>query len=197
MKVILTDEIRGLGGRGEVVVVKDGYARNYLIPKKFAREATPGNLKAAEHEKKKWALLTIQEVDSAKTLAKDLDNMTIVIHKRAGAEGTLFGSVTTGEIAEALAAKGFEMDKRRIETHQPIKTLGEHEVDVHLHREVTAKLKVDVHALGEGGVVQPVKAAPAAPAAPEATEEAAPVVTEEAAPEAEVAEPQAETEQEQ
>jgi len=159
MKVILTDEIRGLGGRGEVVNVKDGYARNYLIPKQLAREATPGNLKAAEHEKKKWAMLTLQEMESAKTVAGHLADLTLTIFKRAGAEGTLFGSVTTGEIADALKGKGIEIDKRRIDTHHSIKTLGEHEVEVHLHREVTAKFKVDVHPLGEEGESVPVVAA--------------------------------------
>lgn len=185
MKVILTDEIRGLGGRGEVVSVKDGYARNYLIPKHLAREATPGNLKAAEHEKKKWALLTMQEVESAKTVASHLNDLNIVVYKRAGAEGTLFGSVTSAEIAEALASKGIEIDKRRIELHQPIKTLGEHTVEAHLHREVTAKFKVDVHPLGEEGEV-PVAAEP------ETEPEADAAATEET-----TVEPQAVAEQEQ
>jgi large subunit ribosomal protein L9 len=184
MKVILTDEIRGLGGRGDIVTVKDGYARNYLIPKQLAREATPGNLKAAEHEKKKWALLTMKEVESAKVIAGHLTDTTIVVYKRAGAEGTLFGSVTTNEIADALAEKGITIDKRRIETTQPIKSLGVHEVEAHLHREVVATFKVDVHLLGEGGEKAPAKAAvepePAAEAAPveAAPVEAAPVETE-------------------
>lgn len=151
MKVILTDEIRGLGGRGEVVAVKDGYARNYLIPKQLAREATKGNLKAAEHEKKKWALLTEKEADAAKAVAAKLNATKIVVYKRAGAEGTLFGSVTSSEIADALVEQGIEIDKRRIELLHPIKTLGEHTVDVHLHREVVAKFTVDVHHLGEDG----------------------------------------------
>lgn len=186
MKVILTDEIRGLGGRGEVVSVKDGYARNYLIPKHLAREATPGNLKAAEHEKKKWAMLTQQETEVAKAVAAKLDDMTLVVYKRAGAEGTLFGSVTSNEIADALAEQGVEIDKRRIETHQPIKTLGRHEVEAHLHREVVAKFTVDVHPLGEAGEklpVQPAAVVPEAAAAPEA--EAEPEAAEPQAAEAE------------
>jgi large subunit ribosomal protein L9 len=190
MKVILTDEIRGLGGRGEVVSVKDGYARNYLIPKHLAREATPGNLKAAEHEKKKWALLTQQETTAAKEVATKLNEMTLVVYKRAGAEGTLFGSVTTNEIADALAEEGIEIDKRRIETHNPIKTLGKHEVEAHLHREVVATFTVDVHPLGEGGE----KLAPqAVVAVPEAAPEAAP----ETVAEPEAAEATVEAEQEQ
>lgn len=172
MKVILTDEIRGLGGRGEVVTVKDGYARNYLIPKSLAREATPGNLKAAEHEKKKWAMLTKQEAESAKAVAAKLDGVTILVYKRAGAEGTLFGSVTTTEIAEALAAKGIEIDKRRIETHHPIKTVGVHAVEAHLHREVVAKFSIDVHPLGEEGQQQAAPVAVAAAVADDAVAEA-------------------------
>jgi len=165
MKVILTDEIRGLGGRGDVVTVKDGYARNYLIPKSLAREATPGNLKAAEHEKKKWAMLTLQETDAAKAVAEKLNEMTIVVYKRAGAEGTLFGSVTTAEIADALMEKGIELDKRRIETHTPIKNVGQHTVEAHLHREVIATFNVDVHPLGEEGEQPPVAVAVEAVAA--------------------------------
>jgi large subunit ribosomal protein L9 len=185
MKVILTDEIRGLGGRGDVVTVKDGYARNYLIPKSLAREATPGNLKAAEHEKKKWAMLTMQEVEAAKVVADELKEMKLVVYKRAGAEGTLFGSVTTSEIADGLAEKGIEIDKRRIETHHPIKSLGEHEVELHLHREVVATFVVDVHPLGEE---QEQQAAPVAAAV-----EAEPA---EVGAETEAAETPAEAEQE-
>ena len=149
MKVILTDEIRGLGGRGEVVQVKDGYARNYLFPKKLAREATPGNLKAAEQDRKKWALLTQQEKETASGAALKIEGMKIVVHKRAGNEGTLFGSVTSSEIADALHAQGYEVDKRRIELSHPIKALGLHEVDVRLHREVSAHIQVEVLPLGE------------------------------------------------
>ncbi len=144
MKVILIDEVRGLGGRGDVVTVRDGYARNYLLPKQLAREATAGNLKAAEMERKKWASLTQQEKDVAHKAAGQLEGVAVIVHKRVGETGTLFGSVTAAEIAEALATRGFEFDKRRIELGQAIKSLGAHEVEVHLHREVSARLRVEV-----------------------------------------------------
>jgi large subunit ribosomal protein L9 len=144
MKVILIDEVTGLGGRGDVVTVRDGYARNFLLPKELAREATAGNLKAAEMEKKKWAVLTEKEKDSAQKLATEIEGVKVLVHKRVGESGTLFGSVTTGEIAEALASRGFELDKRRIELGHPIKSVGSQKVEVRLHREVTAQVTVQV-----------------------------------------------------
>src|SRR3954447_7783754 len=99
MKVILTDEIRGLGTRGEVVNVKDGYARNFLIPKNLAREATPGNLKSTEQERKKWDLLTQKEKEVAQRSADRVKGMKVTIQKRVGENGHLFGSVTANEIA--------------------------------------------------------------------------------------------------
>jgi large subunit ribosomal protein L9 len=146
MKVILTDEIRGLGGRGEVVQVKDGYARNFLLPKNLAREATPGNLKAVEQERKKWAVLSAQEKTSAEELAQKISGLKVEVRKRVGESGQLFGSVTANEIADALAAQGIEVDKRRVELAHPIKNIGSHEVEVRLHREVTAKINVEVMA---------------------------------------------------
>jgi large subunit ribosomal protein L9 len=144
MKVILTDEIRGLGGRGEVVTVKDGYARNFLFPKKLAREATAGNMKAAEQEKKKWAALSSQEKAAAEELATKVSGLKVEVRKRVGENGHLFGSVTANEIADALAAQGVEVDKRRVELAHPIKNIGTHSVEVRLHREVTAKVDVEV-----------------------------------------------------
>ena len=148
MKVILTDEIRGLGGRGDIVSVKDGYARNFLFPKKLAREATPGNLKAIEQERKKWALLAQQEKDVAKKAADSVKGTKITISKRVGEHGQLFGSVTANEIADALTEKGIEVDKRRIELAHPIKTLGSHDVEIRLHKDVSAHIQVEVVALG-------------------------------------------------
>ena len=144
MKVILIDEIRGLGGRGDVVQVKDGYARNFLFPKNLAREATPGNLKAVEQERKKWAALSAQEKTQAEELAQKIAGLKVEVKKRVGDSGTLFGSVTANEIADALSAQGIEVDKRRIELTHPIKNVGTHSVEVRLHREVTAKVDVDV-----------------------------------------------------
>ena len=129
MKVILIDEVRGLGTRGDVVNVKNGYARNYLLPKNLAREATSGNLKSVEQERKKWALLASKEKEQAEKAASAVKGTKIVVHKRVGESGQLFGSVTTNEIADALTGKGFDVDKRRIELGHPIKTLGVHDVE--------------------------------------------------------------------
>ena len=160
MKVILTEEIRGLGTRGDVVTVKDGYARNYLLPKNLAREASTGNLKQIEHERRKWSLLAQQEKDAAQKAADKVKGVKITIEKRVGEHGHLFGSVTANEIADALLEKGIEVDKRRIELEQPIKNLGVHDVDVRLHRDVIAQIKVEVVALG----VEKLEEAPAAEA---------------------------------
>lgn len=160
MKVILIEEIQGLGTRGDVVTVKPGYARNFLIPKNLAREATAGNLKAIEHERKKWALAAQQEKDAAQKAADAVKGVRIQIVKRVGDQGHLFGSVTTNEIADALEAKGINIDKRRIELEHPIKNVGMHDVDVRLHRDVTARIQVEVVALGVDKVEE---AAPAEP----------------------------------
>ncbi|HEV7763556.1 MAG TPA: 50S ribosomal protein L9 [Thermoanaerobaculia bacterium] len=161
MKVILTEEIRGLGTRGDVVTVKDGYARNYLLPKNLAREASTGNLKQIEHERRKWALLASQEKDAAQKAADKVKGVKITIEKRVGEHGHLFGSVTANEIADGLMAKGIEVDKRRIELEQPIKNLGVHEVDVRLHRDVIAKIQVEVVALGVEKLDEPAAEASA------------------------------------
>jgi len=154
MKVILTDEIRGLGTRGDIVTVKDGYARNFLLPKKLAREASTGNLKSMEQEKKKWALLADQERDQAQKAADSVKGMKVTIQKRVGDTGQLFGSVTSNEIADALVAKGVQVEKRRIELEHPIKSLGVHDVEVRLHRDVTAHIQVEVVPQGTETVEQ-------------------------------------------
>jgi large subunit ribosomal protein L9 len=161
MKVILIDEVRGLGSRGDVVTVKDGYARNFLLPKKLAREATPGNLKTVEHERKKWALLGQQEKEAASRAAENVKGVKITVFKRVGEHGQLFGSVTANEIADALQAKGIEVDKRRIELGHPIKTLGVHDVEVKLHRDVAAQIQVEVAPMGVEKLEEP-EAKPAA-----------------------------------
>jgi large subunit ribosomal protein L9 len=158
MKVILTEEIRGLGTRGDIVTVKDGYARNFLLPKKLAREATPGNLKGVEQERKKWAALAQQEKNDAQKAADSVKGLKITIQKRVGENNHLFGSVTANEIADALEAKGINVDKRRIELAHSIKDAGLHDVDVRLHREVTARIQVEVVPLG----VERLEEAPAA-----------------------------------
>jgi large subunit ribosomal protein L9 len=158
MKVILTEEIRGLGTRGDVVTVKDGYARNYLIPKNLAQEATNSNLKAIEHQRRKWALLAQEEKNAAQKQADRVKGVKIQIEKRVGEHGHLFGSVTANEIADALMEKGIEVDKRRIELGSPIKNIGLHDVEVRLHRDVTASIQVEVVPMG----VETLEEAPAA-----------------------------------
>jgi large subunit ribosomal protein L9 len=180
MKVILIDEIRGLGSRGDIVTVKDGYARNFLIPKKLAREATAGNLKSVEQERKKWDALSNQERDAAQKAADRVKGMKIVINKRTGDNGQLFGSVTANDIADALLAKGIDVDKRRIELGHPIKSTGLHDIDVRLHRDVTAHVQVEVLPIG-------VESAPAAAAAPAAASAAATTATASADASADVA----------
>jgi large subunit ribosomal protein L9 len=148
MKVILIEEIRGLGTRGDVVTVKDGYARNFLLPKNLAREATTGNMKQIEHERRKWGLLAQEEQNAAQKQADSVKGMKIQIEKRVGEHGHLFGSVTANEIADALEAKGINVDKRRIELGSPIKNIGLHDVEIRLHRDVTAHIQVEVVAQG-------------------------------------------------
>ena len=161
MKVILIEEIRGLGTRGDVVTVKDGYARNFLIPKNLAREATTGNLKQVEHEKRKWALLAQEEKNVAQKAADAVKGTRIVIEKRVGEHGHLFGSVTANEIADALEAKGINVDKRRIELGSPIKNVGVHDVEVRLHRDVSAHIQVEVVPMGVERLEEPPAEAPA------------------------------------
>jgi large subunit ribosomal protein L9 len=167
MKVILTEEIRGLGTRGDVVTVKDGYARNYLIPKNLAQEASASNLKAIEHQRRKWALLAQEEKNAAQKQADRVKGVKIRIEKRVGEHGQLFGSVTANEIADALLEKGIEVDKRRIELASPIKTIGMHDVEVRLHRDVTASIQVEVAAQGVEKLEEEPAAAPAEEAAAE------------------------------
>jgi large subunit ribosomal protein L9 len=144
VKVILTDEVRGLGNRGEVVSVAAGYARNFLLPKELAYLATPGNVKRLEQEKKRYDVSQAKEKDQASTVAKAFEGLTVTIRKKAGDHDAIYGSVTASELAAALAAKGITVDRRRIDVEEPIKRLGTHTVHVRLHREVIAALKVEV-----------------------------------------------------
>jgi len=147
MKVILTDDIKGLGQRGDVVSVAPGYARNFLLPKELAYPATPGNLKRLEQERKRYDVRMAKERDAALEIAKAIAGIRIVLRKRAGEHDALFGTVTSTELAEALEAKGITVDKRRIELEEPIKRLGEHTVHVRLFRDVTVGLTVEVQPL--------------------------------------------------
>ncbi len=142
MKVILTQSIDRVGKMGDIVSVKDGYARNYLFPKKFAKEATTGNMKCIEGLKKKQALLEAAKIASAKVIADKIAALSITITVEAGEEDKLFGSVTTDMIATALEAEGVKVDKKDIILDEAIKKLGSYQVTVKIIPEVKAALKV-------------------------------------------------------
>ncbi len=142
MKVILRQDVDKLGSAGDVVTVKDGYARNYLIPKQLAYPATPSNLRRFEEEKKRLLMQSEREKRQAEILAKELEKASCTISVAVGEEDKLFGSVTSQDIAEALQEKGIEIDKRKIQLEEPIKALGIYTVPVKLHPEVTANVKV-------------------------------------------------------
>jgi large subunit ribosomal protein L9 len=144
VKVILLSDQRHLGRRGETVEVKPGYGRNYLLPQGLALEATPGNLKLFEQQRKKIDARHAKERDASQEIANRLAGVQVTIPKRVGETGTLYGSVTAGDVAEALEAKGFTVDRRRIDLEGGIKTLGDHPVRVELHSEVTAEITVSV-----------------------------------------------------
>ena len=144
MKVILADDIRGLGHRGDTVSVKPGYARNYLFPQGVAYEATDANLRRLSEERKKYDEKMLSEKAVAEEVAKKVEGTTLVVTKKAGDGEQLYGSVTSSDIADALAARGIEVDRRRVELAEPIRRLGSHTVHVRLHRDVVAELTVDV-----------------------------------------------------
>ncbi|MFI5181824.1 MAG: 50S ribosomal protein L9 [Thermoanaerobaculia bacterium] len=144
MKVILTDDVKGLGTRGDVVNVAAGYGRNFLLPKELAYLATPGNIKRLDQERKRYDVRMAKERDAALEVAKAIEGTRLVLRKKAGEHDTLYGTVTSAELAEALEAKGITVDKRRIELEEPIKRLGEHTVHVKLFKDVTVGVTVDV-----------------------------------------------------
>jgi large subunit ribosomal protein L9 len=149
MEVILREHVDNLGRRGELVKVADGYARNYLLPRKLALLATDGNKKVIEREKVKFDIKEAEEQKVAQAVADRLATVEIEIARKVGETDALFGSVTNADIADALAAKGFDVDRRKIQLHEPIKKIGEVEVPVKLHRDVVVKLKVKVVAEGK------------------------------------------------
>jgi large subunit ribosomal protein L9 len=144
MEVILRDHVEKLGKRGEIVKVSDGYARNYLLPRKLALPATEGNKKHVERERRIMETREAEEKSQADAIASRLSTIDITIARRVGDTEQLYGSVTAADIAEFLKTKGFEIDRRKLILPEPIKTLGEHDVPLKLHRDVTAPLKVKV-----------------------------------------------------
>ncbi|WP_438487030.1 50S ribosomal protein L9 [Streptomyces sp. S186] len=145
MKIILTHEVSGLGTAGDVVDVKDGYARNYLVPRGFAIRWTKGGEKDVEQIRRGRKIREIATIEQANEVKARLEGVNVKLAVRAGEAGRLFGSVTQADIASAIkAAGGPDVDKRRVEVGSPIKTLGAHQVSVRLHAEVVAKLGVEV-----------------------------------------------------
>lgn len=144
MKVILLDDVAKVGHRGEVRDVSDGYARNFLIPKKLALSATPGNMRNLGHIKKQQEAKADRLKSDAEALRARIEGLTCAERRQASEEGKLFGSVTAQDLVDYLATQGVKIERRRIHLDEPIKTLGETTVAIRLHPEVTAQLKVHV-----------------------------------------------------
>ncbi|HNQ16253.1 MAG TPA: 50S ribosomal protein L9 [Pyrinomonadaceae bacterium] len=180
--VLLREDIETLGGRGEIVKVRAGYARNFLLPQGLASLATKGNIKQIELERAALLKKAAQERATAELQADQMSGLSLEFIRKAGETGTLFGSVTSMDIADALAAKGYEIDRRRVNLRDAIKETGDYTVGVKLHREVV--LNVPVIVRGEGEPEEVAVAAPAAPAA-EASTGAVEEVVEEASDETE------------
>lgn len=174
--ILLREDIETLGGRGEIVKVKAGYARNYLLPQGLATLATKGNVKQIEQERSALLKKAATEKATADAQKEQMSTIALAFERKSGEEGHLFGSVTSMDIADALRAKGYEIDRRRIALREPIKETGQFTVKVKLHREVILEVPVTVTA--EGG--EAVEARPEKKARKAKTE-----VTEEATPEAE------------
>ncbi len=153
MKVILNEYVEHLGERGAVVEVKPGYARNYLLPKRLAYLDTPGNRKRFEQEQKQWEEVDLKRRSAAEQIAASLEGVELIFERRASEKDVLFGSVTTHDIAAELAARGIEIDRRKIDLSNPIKELGSFGVPVAIHRDITVTLPVHVVRPGE----QPVR----------------------------------------
>jgi large subunit ribosomal protein L9 len=157
MEVILLENIEKLGQRGQVVKVAGGYGRNYLLPRKLAVAATPQNRKWVEQQHVRFLKLEAKEKGDAEDLGKLLQSVSVTLTRKAGEKGTLFGSVTAMDVAEKLAAQGFHIDKRKIQLDPPLKLLGEYDVTVKLHREVSATVKVKIEPEAEAQAPAPAE----------------------------------------
>ena len=144
MEVILKEDIAKLGSRGDVVKVAEGYGRNFLLPRRLAIEASKGNKTVIEQMKASAVRRSAGEKVEAEQLAKQFENVSLEFTRKVGEKDHLFGSVTSGDIAEALAKKGLEIDRRKIQLDEPLKSLGEYDVPIRLHKDVTARFKVVV-----------------------------------------------------
>ncbi len=145
MKVILLEDVKSLGKKGEIVNVSDGYARNLLFPRKLGAEATQGNIRALEIKKKNEARLAAESLKEAQAFADDLAKKSVTVAIKVGSAGRAFGSVSTKEIAEAAKEQlGIELDKKKMNLDTPLKEIGETDIEIRVHPQVTAKLKVIV-----------------------------------------------------
>jgi len=142
MEVILKEDVAKLGTRGDVVKVAEGYGRNFLLPRKMAIEASSGNKKVIEQMKAANVRRSAKEKTQAEELSKQFDGVSVSFTRKSGENDQLFGSVTSGDIGEALEKKSFHIDRRKIQIHEPLKTLGEFTIPIKLHKDVTAHLKV-------------------------------------------------------
>ncbi|MDT5123612.1 MAG: large subunit ribosomal protein [Acidobacteriota bacterium] len=175
--VLLRDDVEDLGARGEIVRVKAGYARNYLLPRKLAVQATASNVKQIEQERAALLKKEAKEKGSAEAQATQMKSLRLSFARKVGEHGILYGSVTSMDIAEALKERGYEIDRRRITLREAIKETGEFTVPVRLHREVVVELPVEVTA--EGGAKAEGETAPATPQANAQNEEASAEATSE------------------
>lgn len=144
MELILREDIDKLGSRGEVVKVKDGYARNFLLPRRMAVAATAANKKIVEQERQSWLRKEATVKADAEGLAQILNGVVLEFERKAGEEDHLFGSVTSLDIEGALEGKSFKIDKKKIVLDEPLKTLGEHKVKLHLYKDVNAEITVNI-----------------------------------------------------
>ena len=144
MEIILREDVEKVGARGAVVKVADGYARNYLLPKRLAVRATDSNKKIVEQEREAYVRREAKDVGESEDLAKLLTGVTLTFRHKVGENNHLFGSVTAKDIADALEAQKFHVERRKVQLEEPIRTVGEHEVTVRLHRDVTTHIKVVV-----------------------------------------------------
>jgi large subunit ribosomal protein L9 len=144
MEVILREDVEKVGHRGSVVKVADGYARNYLLPKRLAVPATDSNRKIVEQEREAYLRREAKAKGDAEQLGQMMNNVVLTFHQKVGENNQLFGSVTAKDIADALEAQKYHIDRRKVELEAPIRTLGEHEVGLRLHRDVTIPIKVVV-----------------------------------------------------
>jgi large subunit ribosomal protein L9 len=144
MQIILQEDVDNLGHRGDVVTVKPGYARNFLLPRKIGIEASSGNMQALERIRTSLAKKTATEMDAAHKQAGLLNGVAVKFARKTGENDQMFGSVTSGDIAEALAAQGFKVEKRQIQLPEPIKTIGEKDITVKVFRDIAAAIKITV-----------------------------------------------------